>query len=128
MKINKLIAKSIKDSRGSNTIEVSVNEEKVSAPSGKSTGLYETHTYKNSLDWNINTINSMKLDLELNSFEDLKKIEDYLCKEFKLKDVKEFGANALFALECASLKALAKHKKIDLWQIINPTSKKIPVP
>ena len=67
-------------------------------------------------------------NLEINSFDDLIKIEKLLKKKLKLKNVKDFGANALFALESAILKALAKDKGIELWQVVNPKAKKFPTP
>jgi len=121
-------AKKIKDSRGEDTIEVSVNGCSASSPSGKSKGKYETPSYLNNLEYNINALNNLKLKLEVNSFSDLKKIEDTLKYLFDLKDAKQFGANALFAFESAILKALAKSQKKQLWQIINPNAKSFPTP
>lgn len=118
----------IKDSRNQPTIEVSVNGQKASSPSGKSTGKYETHSYHKSLDWNIKAINQLKILFEIKSFSDLKKVESYIKSKFKLSEVKQFGANALFALESAILKALVKSRNKQLWQIINPNAKKIPMP
>jgi len=121
-------ARKIKDSRNQPTIEVLVNGQKASSPSGKSTGKYETPSYHNSLDWNIKAINQLRIPFEINSFHDLKHLEDNIKKTFKLKNAKKFGANALFALESAILKALAKSKNKQLWQIINTSAKKVPVP
>lgn len=130
MIIKEVGARAVKDSRGENTIEVSVNSIKASSPSGKSTGIYETKPYRKSLKWNVNFFNKTKEfdNLEINSFGDLKKVEKLLKKKLKLKNVKEFGANALFAFESAVLKALAKDKGIELWQVINSKAKKFPTP
>src|SRR3989344_8533764 len=128
MLIKNLFAKKIKDSRNEYTIEVSANGQKASSPSGKSTGKYETPSYNISLEWNIKAINSLKIPSEINYFQDLKKIESYTKHKFNLKNAKQFGANALFALESAVLKALAKSQNKELWQIINPNTKKMPVP
>ena len=128
MLIKEVRARKIKDSRREDTIEVSVNECKASSPSGKSTGKFETPSYHKSINWNIKSINSLKFDFEINSFADLKKVENLIKKKFKLKDAKQFGANALFALESAILKALAKSEKKELWQVINPKAKDFPVP
>ncbi|MBM3233409.1 hypothetical protein FJZ18_04555 [Candidatus Pacearchaeota archaeon] len=126
--IKKIGAKQIRDSRGQLTIEVEINGFKSSAPSGKSTGKYETPTYNKSLEWNIRAINGIKSFPEIVSFKSLKKIENHLSSIFKLRSPLQFGANALFALESAILKALAKEQKKDLWQLINPRAKRIPVP
>lgn len=121
-------ARKIKDSRKKDTIEIKIGNVKASAPSGKSTGKHETPIYRKSIDWNIKFLNKTKFNLEINSFDDLKKVETFLKKKLKINDVKKFGANPLFALECAILKALAREQKKQLWQIINPKSKKFPVP
>ena len=128
MYIKEVYARKIPDSRGDDTIEVVVNGCKASAPSGKSTGKFETKPYRKNIDWNIKAINSIYLAQPINSFDDLKYVEAMLKNEFDLKDVTHFGANALFALESAVLKALAKEKKQKLWQIINKKAKRIPVP
>src|SRR3989338_2512891 len=104
MLIKRVGARAIKDSRKAQTIEVSVNGCKASSPSGKSTGSYENPMYRNSLAWNVKAINSLKFPFQVNSFQDLKKVEDQLCQSFWLKNAKDFGANALFALESAILK------------------------
>jgi len=128
MLLKEVHARKIKDSRKEQTIEVEINKCRASAPSGKSTGKYETPPYYKSLDWNINFLNNINFNLEINSFTDLKKLESSIKKKLKLKDIKKFGANALVALELSALKALAKEKNKQLWQIINPKAGKFPVP
>ena len=123
-------AKEIKDSRGELTIEVEINGCKASSPSGKSKGKYETSSYHSSLKWNIDFINKTKFNIKINKFDDLIKLEKFIKKRTKLKNAKEFGANALFALESSALKALAKEQKKELWQVVSEGRKinKIPVP
>lgn len=128
MQITEISAKKIKDSRNEYTIEVSINGCKASSPSGKSTGKYETPCWHNSIDWNIKAINKLNIDFEINNFKDLNKVEKLIKKQFKFRDAKQFGANALFALESAILKALAKDQKKQLWQIVNEKAKKMPIP
>jgi len=128
MFLKRVNAKKILDSRRELTIEVSLNGVKASSPSGKSTSKYETPCFHKSLDWNIKFLNDAEFNLEINSFYDLRKVESYLKEKAKLKDVKKFGANALFALESAILKALAKEKKLELFQLLNIKPKKLPVP
>jgi len=123
MIIKSISISTIKDSRKDKTIEVNVNGSRASSPSGKSTGKYETSCYRKTLFDDITKIKSAKLiGLEINSFSDLKKIEKVLRKKL--------GANSLFALESAILKALAKSQKKELWQIINLKLKspKLPIP
>ncbi|MCX6706403.1 MAG: hypothetical protein NTV24_04895, partial [Candidatus Woesebacteria bacterium] len=76
MQIRDVNAKKIKNSRNTDTIEVYINGCKASAPECKSTGKYETPPYYQSLDWNIKAIKSLKIHLNINSFADLKKLED----------------------------------------------------
>lgn len=128
MIIKEVKARRIRDSRREYTIEVSVNKCKASAPEGKSVGKYESKPYYKSLDWNINFLNKLKINFEIENFDDLEKIESLIRKKTGFKDVKTFGANALFALESAILRALAKDKKKELWEIINPKAKKFPIP
>ena len=99
MIIKEVSAKKIKDSNGNDTIEVSVNKCNASSPSGKSTGKYETPSWRKDIDWNISAINELKelIGIELVCFNDLEKVEGLIVKKFKLKSAKQFGANALFA-------------------------------
>jgi enolase len=128
MLIKEISAKPILDSRGKKTIQVSINGCNASSPSGKSTGKYETPCWHKNLEWNIKSINNLKINFQINSFEDLSNVEKLIKKNFKFKDVKQFGGNALFALESAILKALAKSKNKELWEIINNKSKVFPSP
>jgi enolase len=128
MIIKEVKAEKIPDSRGQPTIKVTVDGCAASSPSGKSTGKYETKPYNTSLEFSIEEINHLNFDFEIKTFEDLKKVENFICKKYKFRNARQFGANALFALESAILKALAKSKNKQLWQIINPKAKNFPVP
>ena len=118
-------AKHILDSRREKTILVSVTTNTgtffASAPNGKSRGKYEISPYKKSLEKDIETLKKFKdyfSDEDIDDFNDLRRIEDTVEGHI--------GANSLFALESAILKALAKEKKKEVWQIINPNAKKFP--
>ncbi len=130
MIIKQISAKRILDSRKQPTIQVSINNQKASAPAGKSTGKYETLPYHRSLNWNIEEINNLNelRAISINSFSDLNLVEKIIREKFHFKDTKQFGANALVALEIAILKALAKSEKKQLWQVINPKARKFPIP
>jgi len=128
MIVKEVKARKIKDSRNEETIEVRVNGCRASAPSGKSKGKYESRSYYRGINFCIKFLNNWKDEIEINSFEDLKKIEDEIKKKLKLKDIKSFGGNSLFAFESAILKALAKSQKKELWQIINPDARILPIP
>ncbi len=121
MIIKEVSAKSILDSRGEKTIQISIKTDfgnfSASAPQGKSTGKYEAKPYKTSLDDDIKTIKKFSdyfSEEILEKFDDLKRIEDIVEGHI--------GANTLFALESAALKALAKEMKKEIWELINPVA------
>jgi enolase len=125
MIINEVFAKSINDSRGEKTIEVEIKTDvgnfKASSPTGKSTGKYESKSYKKSLEKDIETLEKFKnyfSEEVIENFEDLRRIEDIVEGHI--------GANTLFALESATLKAVAKEQKKEVWQLINPAAKNFP--
>lgn len=128
MHIKEIRARAIKDSRGEKTIEVSVNGCVASSPSGKSTGRYETKSYHETIDWNIRFLNALSITFPIESFKDLEKVEKHIMSVAKLHDVHDFGANALFALESAILKAVAAEQGKELWQVINQRAKTFPRP
>lgn len=121
--IREVSAKSILDSRKEKTILVSIKTSsgktfKASSPSGKSTGKYEVHTYKKSLEEDIKTIKQFKEYFSeeiLDEYDDLKRVEDILEGHI--------GGNTLFAFESAVLKAIADEKKKQIWEIVNPKLK-----
>lgn len=117
--VKRVSAKHIFDSRREKTIFVSVytNVGKFSAssPTGKSTGKYEAKPYKKSLEKDIETLKKFSDYFSediIDDFSDLRRIEDIVDGHI--------GANSLFALESAVLKALAMEKKKQIWQLINP--------
>ena len=128
MIIKEIKAEKIPDSRGEATIKITIDGVAASSPSGKSKGKYETKPYNTSLDFSIEEINHLNFNFDINKFEDLKKVENFICKKYKFRNARQLGANVLFALESAILKALAKSKNKQLWQIVNPKAKKMPIP
>lgn len=125
MIIQEVKAKEIKDSRGDSTIEVSIKTNVgkfvASAPNGKSKGKHEAKPYKKSLLEDAKSLEELSDYFSseyLECFEDLRHIEDIVkC---------HIGGNTLFALESAALKAIAKEKKVEVWEIINSSANKIP--
>lgn len=121
--IKEVSAKSILDSRSEKTILVSIKTTsgktfKASSPSGKSTGKYEVHPYKKSLEEDIKTLKQFKEYFSeeiLEGYDDLKRVEDILDGHI--------GGNTLFAFESAVLKAIADEKKKQIWEIVNPKLK-----
>ena len=123
--IKSVSAKSILDSRKEKTIHITIRTDigsfSASAPNGKSRGKYEAKPYKKSLEEDIRFLKDSKdyfSEEILEKFEDLRRIEDIVDRHV--------GANTLFALESAVLKAIAKEQKKQVWQIINPGAKKLP--
>ncbi len=123
--VKRVDAKAILDSRKEKTIFVSVTTNlgkfSASAPNGKSTGKHEAKPYKNSLAGDIEALKKFSdyfTDEIIEEFSDLRRIEDIVDGHV--------GANTLFALESAVLKALAKEKRKKVWQLINPKAKKLP--
>lgn len=122
MIIKKVKAKKIRNSRGEETIKIEVKANKgkgeASAPSGASKGNHEAKDYVLSIDECvkfINNCNDLK-DLEINSFEDLSKIEAIVNKD-------NLGANPTIALEYAVLKCLGP-----LWKVIDKDTRQISKP
>ena len=123
--IKSVSAKLILDSRKEKTIHVTIKTNignfSSSAPNGKSRGKYEAKPYKNSLEGDIKLLKDSKdyfSEEIIERFEDLRRIEDIVDRHI--------GANTLFALESAVLKAIAKEQKKQVWQLINPDAKKLP--
>ena len=128
MRIKEVRAKSISDSRKEKTILVSIKTDvgnfSASSPMGKSTGKYEKKPYRKTLGEEIKTIKKFSgyfSEEIIEKFEDLRRIEDITDRNM--------GANTLFALESAILKALAKEQKKQVWQLISqkpPSTGKFP--
>src|SRR6056297_1243323 len=125
MIIESVKGKKIKDSRGDFTIEVSIDTDvgkfKASAPNGKSKGKHEAKSYKKTIEGDIENLEKISdyfSQEHLGKFDDLRRIEDVTKGHI--------GANTLFALESAALKAISKEQKKEIWQIINPNAKIIP--
>ena len=123
--VKEVSAKSIFDSRKEKTIEVhiktNVGEFKSSSPNGKSRGLHEAKSYKKNLLGDIETLKKFSDYFSMESidfFDDLKRIEDIVDGHV--------GANTIFAFESAVLKAMAKEKKKEIWEIVNSHGKKFP--
>ncbi|MBW6442538.1 hypothetical protein K0A97_02000 [Patescibacteria group bacterium] len=121
--IKKVSAKHIPDSRKEKTIFVEINTNvgsfSGSSPTGKSTGKYEAKPYKKNLEKDIETIKKFSdyfSDEIIDTFDDLRRVEDIADGHF--------GANTLFALESAILKALSKEKKKEVWELLNPALQK----
>jgi len=118
-------AKAILDSRKDKTISVSIKTNvgsfSASSPIGKSTGKHEKKSYKKNLETDIQTLKKFSEYFSkeiLAKFEDLRRVEDIIEGHV--------GANTMFAFESAILKAIAKEKGEEVWQLIDADTKKFP--
>jgi len=125
MIIRGVSAKIILDSRKEKTILVSIKtdagEFSASSPSGKSTGKYEAKPYRKNIEEDIKALKELSeyfSDELIEKFDDLRRIEDIVDRQV--------GANTVFALESAILKALAHENKKEIWELINPRARKFP--
>ena len=123
--IKSVDAKSISDSRKEKTVNVFVKTDvgifSASSPNGKSKGKNEARSYVKSLEDDIKMLKKFSdyfSNEKIEKFDDLRRIEDIVDRQI--------GANTLFALESAILKAVAKEQKKEIWQLINFSSKKLP--
>lgn len=127
MKPQKIYGKIILNSRKEKTIEISVKCDigifSASSPSGKSKGSSEEKEFLVSAEKDIELINNLSHDLcevEIEKFSDLKKIEEIVRGKI--------GANTLYSLEVALIKATAAEQEKELWQFLNENARKIPIP
>ena len=125
MQIKEVSANIINDSRDEKTIQVTLKTNvgvfKASAPTGKSTGKFEVKPYRKDINEDITALKSYSdyfSKENIDDFDDLRRIEDIVDRQI--------GANTLFALEAASLKAIAREKNKEVWQLINEKSKSLP--
>jgi len=125
VKIKRVTATSLLDSRKEKTIFVTIQTNvgrfSASSPNGKSVGKNAVKIYKKSLEGDIKTLKDFESYFSeeiIEKLEDLRRIEDIADRNV--------GANTLFALESAILKAMAKEQKKEVWEIINPKAKKFP--
>ena len=116
MKIKRLKASIIKDTRGDKTIQISLTTDFgdfiSSSPNGKSKGEYEMKSWRGRIESDVQAVNNYPIyDIEINKFDDLSLVEDIF--------IKRVGGNTMIALEYAFLKALATKDDKEIWQLIN---------
>ncbi|MFH1210415.1 MAG: hypothetical protein V1645_00715 [archaeon] len=120
MKIKKLVARDIPDSRGNPTIEVTVNKKySASCPSGASTGKHEVSAFLVggplvSTKF-LNNYDGFK-DMEFEKFEDLQQVESIMPS---------VGGNTVVALQVAILRAMSDN---DVWHFLNPKAQYLSIP
>jgi len=133
MKIKKIRAREILDSRGNPTIETKIILDngilaKASVPSGTSTGVHEAHELRDGDKKRYNGLGVLKA---------VKNVNDKLCKALIGKDIfkqekiddvmikldgtsnkKKIGANAILSVSLACARAGATAKKMELYEYL----------
>ena len=137
MIIGAVRASKVLNSRGEETIAVSIDSKKgrvlSSAPSGKSRGKHEAEPFsEKGIDFSVSFANAIgkKLAFEktsFSSFDDLEKFENIIKTYDKTPNWKVIGGNTVFAIESAILKATALDDDIELWQLLGK-KKTLPMP
>jgi len=136
MIIKKIEVGKVRDSRGEETIEVSVWGDKgfgkASAPSGKSRGGCEAVAFAGGkVDLSVSALKSFFPRLKgvsVEIFGDLKAVEGVLRRVDKSSRWEKIGGNAVYALEAALLKALADSRGEELWELFCKRPRVLPQP
>ena len=115
MLVDRFSARKVVNSSGKSSIEVSFKGFSASIPSGTSKGKSERSDFTKSIDECIKAINSSRLNLEINSFSDLDKLEVAFM---------DLGGNPVLASQIAVLKALSKG---NIFSFLN-SSPSLPTP
>ncbi len=132
MKIQKVFAREVLDSRGNPTVEVDLTTEDgiftAMVPSGASTGTYEACELRDgdekryngkgvlkAVD-NVNTkISKIVIGMDPTQQKD---IDEAMIKADGTENKTNFGANAILAVSMAACRAWAKAKKMELYEYI----------
>lgn len=136
MKIKRVVAREVLDSRGNPTLEVNVMTDnaiaKAFVPSGASTGSHEALELRDGDETryngkgvlkavdNVNNIISKKI-IGLN-YENQKKIDDLMIKLDGTENKSKLGGNAIIGISMAVCKASAFHKNMRLFEYIKEIS------
>ncbi|MFC1613384.1 phosphopyruvate hydratase [Patescibacteria group bacterium] len=138
MKIDKIQAYEILDSRGTPTVEVELvsgkNVASASVPSGASTGTYEAVELRDGDEnryngkgvfkavKNVNEIIAKKIVGE--NISSQKKLDKLLIELDGAENKSNLGANAILGVSLAFAKAMAKKKNIELYEYFGSLDKK----
>lgn len=141
MKITKILARQIIDSRGTPTVEVDVYSEsgwgRAAVPSGASTGIYEalelrdgTQAYhgKGVKKAVQNVTGKISKAILGKNVENQKEIDDIMIELDGTKNKSNLGANAILAVSLATACCAADSAGVPLFSYLNPEGKTLPVP
>jgi len=136
MFIKEMKPRVILNSRKERTIEIELETFEgrfsASAPSGKSKGKHEVPSW--NLKGPIHSFRLLRLlckgwkhkNFLIRNFDDMKIVESEIRK-FEQK-AGRLGGNVVFVLEAVILKAAAKEKKKEVWEMFGSRKKKMPMP
>lgn len=138
MKIKKIIAREILDSRGQPTVEVDVLLNsgalgRAAVPSGASTGSFEAcelrdgdalYFFGKGVLGAVNNVNKeIAQATEGKSFSHVQELDQILIHLDATENKSRLGANAILGVSLAWLKAMAMHSKEPLYKFINNSEK-----
>src|SRR6056297_2461708 len=139
MKIKKVKAREILDSRGNPTVETEIVTEKgkyiASVPSGASTGEHEAcelrdkdsrYHGKGVQKAVANVNNEIGKEIEGMNVENQKEIDEAMLNLDGTKNKEKLGANAILSVSMAVARAGADSKEIPLWEYISKVSNSDP--
>lgn len=133
MKIKKIIAREILDSRGQPTVEVDLTLSsgamgRAAVPSGASTGSFEACELRDQNDLYFfgkgvckavdNVNKEIANALQDKTFSDIKEIDQVLINLDATKNKSRLGANAILGVSLAWLKAMSAHNKMPLYHFV----------
>lgn len=122
MKIKKISARQILDSRGDWTVEADLELKsgivaRASVPQGKSVGAYEAATVP--ADKAVQAINKIiSAAVTKREFTDQRELDEFLIKLDDTPAKTRFGANALLAVSMAFARGCAVESGVPLWQYL----------
>jgi len=120
MKLNSILASSIKDSRGEDTLQIILatakNTAADSVPSGKSKGSFEAVT-KNVPD-TLGIVNDLKEKILKKEFVDPFEFDEYLLSLDGTTDKSNLGGNTMLALSLAFWRLFALEENLPLYRVI----------
>lgn len=143
MKIKKITARQILDSRGNPTVEVDFYSTKAWAraavPSGASTGIHEAHELRDEdkskfggkgVLKSVLNITQLGDELEGLSFSNIHEFDQWLLEKDGSENKSNLGANTLLALSLGFIKTQAQENELPLFEFLLPNQKsyRLPVP
>ncbi len=134
MRINRIHAHTISDTRGRDTIETTLFADKFEAtasiPSGKSTGSHEARELRDddgSVTTAIHNVTGEIADaLSERDFSNIGELDAFLNELDGTQDKSRLGANAILSVSIAMARLFAQEAQIPLWRFIADTAKTTP--